>query len=233
VQSELCLHQIFARQAALRPDAPAVSDTREQLTYRQLDERASRLAAVIQRETGGPGARVGLHVRRGNAVVVAILAVLKAGCAYVPLDPSYPPERVQYMADDASVDLLLTDADSAPAAARTVQVGPGLWAEDAPSAAEVELTPQAPAYVIYTSGSSGAPKGVEVSHRSVTALLDACDRVVDVDSSDVWTLFHSTASTSRSGSSGAHSRTAANWSWSRPRPPARPSPCSPCCAASG
>ena len=191
MQSELCLHQIFARQAALRPDAPAVSDTREQLTYRQLDERASRLAAVIQRETGGPGARVGLHVRRGNAVVVAILAVLKAGCAYVPLDPSYPPERVQYMADDASVDLLLTDADSAPAAARTVQVGPGLWAEDAPSAAEVELTPQAPAYVIYTSGSSGAPKGVEVSHRSVTALLDACDRVVDVDSSDVWTLFHS------------------------------------------
>ena len=191
--SELCLHQIFAQQVALRPDAPAVSDTQDELTYRQLDERASRLAAVIQREVSGPGARVGLHLRRGNAVVVAILAVLKSGCAYVPLDPSYPAERVQYMADDASVDLVLTDADSesAPAAGRTVGVHAGLWADDAPLAAEVEVTPQAPAYVIYTSGSSGAPKGVEVSHRSVTALLDACDRVVDVDSSDVWTLFHS------------------------------------------
>ncbi|GAB2699075.1 hypothetical protein GCM10010442_16050 [Kitasatospora kifunensis] len=194
MQSELCLHQIFAQQVALRPHAPAVSDTTETLTYRQLDERAARLAAVIMREVAGPGARVGLHLTRGNAVVVAILATLKAGCAYVPLDPSYPAERVQYMADDASVDLVLTDADGAadaPAAKRVVTIDPGLWADDAPQADEVEVSPQAPAYVIYTSGSSGTPKGVEVSHANVTALLTACDRVVETDSSDVWTLFHS------------------------------------------
>ncbi|WP_329585415.1 amino acid adenylation domain-containing protein [Kitasatospora sp. NBC_01250] len=197
MQSELCLHQIFAQQAALRPGAPAVCDTAEELTYRQLDERAARLAAVILREVAGPGARVGLHLARGNAVVVAILATLKAGCAYVPLDPAYPAERVQYMADDASVDLVLTDADPAaggstvPAAKRVVTIDPGLWADDAPRADEVEVSPQAPAYVIYTSGSSGTPKGVEVSHANVTALLAAFDQLLETDSSDVWTLFHS------------------------------------------
>ncbi|MDH6117668.1 amino acid adenylation domain-containing protein [Kitasatospora sp. GAS204A] len=194
MQSELCLHQIFAQQVELRPDAPAVCDADEELTYRQLDERAARLAAAILRETSGPGARVGLHLRRGNAVVVAILATLKAGCAYVPLDPSYPAERVQYMADDASVELILTDSGSeatAPAARRVLGIGSSSWAAELPRAAEAAVTPQVPAYVIYTSGSSGTPKGVEVSHRNVTALLAACDQLVTVDDSDVWTLFHS------------------------------------------
>ncbi|MFH8387473.1 amino acid adenylation domain-containing protein [Kitasatospora sp. NPDC018058] len=194
MQPELCLHRIFEQQVELRPDAPAVSDDEEELTYHQLNERAARLAAAILRETSGPGVRVGLHLRRGNAVVVAILAVLKAGCTYVPLDPSYPAERVQYMADDASVELVLTDAGgeaTAPAAQRVLGIDASLWAEDAPRAAEVAVTADAPAYVIYTSGSSGTPKGVEVSHRNVTALLAACAKVVETDSSDVWTLFHS------------------------------------------
>ncbi len=191
--SELCLHQIFAEQVARRPDAPAVSDGHEELTYRQLDERASRLAAAILRQVSGPGARVGLCLRRGNSVVVAILAVLRAGCAYVPLDPDYPPERVSYMARDASVELVLTDPDSdtAPAGAPALRVDESLWAPDAPRAEAVPVTPEAPAYVIYTSGSSGQPKGVVVSHRSVTALLAACDQVFDTDGDDVWTLFHS------------------------------------------
>ncbi|MDH6131460.1 amino acid adenylation domain-containing protein [Kitasatospora sp. MAA4] len=195
MQSELCLHQIFAAQAALRPDAPALSDPDEELTYRQLDERADRLAAAILSRVPGPGARVGLHLRRGNAVVVAILAVLKAGCSYVPLDPSYPADRVRFMAEDASVDLVLTDTDhgtgSAPAVGELLPLDAALWAPHAPRVGEVTVTPDAPAYVIYTSGSSGTPKGVEVSHRNVTALLAACDRVLELDHEDVWTLFHS------------------------------------------
>ncbi|WP_198045476.1 amino acid adenylation domain-containing protein [Kitasatospora mediocidica] len=170
-----------------------MSDPDEQLTYRQLDERADRLAAAILRRVPGPGARVGLHLRRGNAVVVAILAVLKAGCSYVPLDPSYPADRVRFMAEDAAVDLVLTDpgSDGAPAVGELLALDAALWAPDAPRAKEVAVTPDAPAYVIYTSGSSGTPKGVEVSHRNVTALLEACDRVLELDGDDVWTLFHS------------------------------------------
>ncbi|GAA1990970.1 amino acid adenylation domain-containing protein [Kitasatospora viridis] len=205
-----CLHQLFGEQAALRPDAVAVRDDKEELTYRQLDERSDRLASALLREVGGAdsqggdsvgdrvgdrvGSRVGLHLRRGNAVLVAVLAVLKAGLAYVPLDPAYPAERVRYMAEDAAVDLVLTDADSAAAAPegrRTLVLDPELWAADAPAITEVATDPDAPAYVIYTSGSSGTPKGVEVSHRNVTALLRACEPLVQAGPQDVWTLFHS------------------------------------------
>lgn len=133
MNTELCLHQLFARQAAHQPDAPAVRDDKEELSYRQLDEQSDRLAALLTRETGSGPARIGLHLRRGNAVVVAILAVLKAGCAYVPLDPTYPAERVQYMADDAAVDLVLTDADgaaAAPAGRRVLVIDSALWTEE-------------------------------------------------------------------------------------------------------
>lgn len=195
VLSQLNLYEVFARQAALRPDAPAVTDGREDLTYRQLAERADRLAAAILREVPGPGARVGLCLRRGNDVVVCVLAVLRAGCAYVPLDPSYPADRVRYMARDAAVDLVLTDHDTDPAvlpdAGRVLALDPALWRDDAPVAGEVTVTPDMPAYVIYTSGSSGRPKGVVVSHRNVTALLESCEKVLDTGEDDVWTLFHS------------------------------------------
>jgi amino acid adenylation domain-containing protein len=192
--SEFCLHQLFSRQAALRPDAPALRDDKSELSYRELDEQSDRLAQLILAEIDAPGARIGLHLRRGNAVVVAVLAVLKAGCCYVPLDPGYPPERVRYMADDAAVDLVLTDSDgaaAAPAGRRLLAIDPALWSEEAPAAPELPVSPEAPAYVIYTSGSSGTPKGVEVSHRNVTTLLTACEPLVAPGPEDVWTLFHS------------------------------------------
>ncbi|MCB5906967.1 amino acid adenylation domain-containing protein [Streptomyces pinistramenti] len=191
--SQLCLHRIFEEQAARTPDAPAVSDGRETLTYAQLDDRAARLASAILDHAPAPGSRIGLYLRRGNDVVAAVIAVLKAGCSYVPLDPSYPGDRVRYMAEDASLDLVVADQDTADALpdATVITVGDAVRAHPPLDPGKVQATPDLPAYVIYTSGSSGNPKGVEVSHRNVTALLAACDKVFDLRDDDVWTLFHS------------------------------------------
>src|SRR3569833_2260047 len=188
-----CLHQLFERQAALTPDAPAVSDGRETLDYQELDQRATRLAPVIRRFDPAPGQLVGLYVRRGNNLVISILAVLKAGCAYVPLDPDYPGDRIRYTARDASVDLVVTDQDVAGVLpeAQLIPVDEPLWPGEEHAAPLPDVTPDLPAYVIYTSGSSGTPKGVVVTHANVTALLAGCDQVFDLRANDVWLLFHS------------------------------------------
>ncbi|MFE7117990.1 amino acid adenylation domain-containing protein [Streptomyces sp. NPDC057654] len=193
--AQLTLHRIFEEQAARTPDAQAVTDGRESLTYRQLNDLSDRLASAITRHRPAPGARVGLYLRRGNDVVAAAIAVLKAGCSYVPLDPSYPPERVRYMAHDASLDLVVADQDASAVLpdATVIDVEEAYRRAPEPQVGQstAEAAPDAPAYVIYTSGSSGDPKGVVVSHRNVTALLDACDQVFDLRGDDVWTLFHS------------------------------------------
>jgi amino acid adenylation domain-containing protein len=189
---DLCLHQLFERQVARTPDAPAVTDGRQGFTYHELDELSSRLATVIRRYRPAPGSRIGLYIQRGANQVITILAAMKAGCAYVPLDPAYPRERVRHMARDAEVDLLVADRDPVGILpeAQVISVDEQPW-PGAEAAAPVEVTPDMPAYVIYTSGSSGTPKGVVVSHRNVTALLEGCDRVFDLRSDDTWTLFHS------------------------------------------
>jgi non-ribosomal peptide synthetase component F len=189
----LCLHQLFELQSARTPDAPAVSDGRETFCYRELDERAARLATVIRRFAPAPGALIGLYLRRGNNLVISVLAVLKAGCAYLPLDPDYPRDRVCYMAQDASLGLVVTDQDvtGVLAQTQTVSVDEPLWPGEVPTGSSPDVTPDRPAYVIYTSGSSGTPKGVVVTHGNVTALLAACDRVFDLRADDVWALFHS------------------------------------------
>ncbi|MEU3712012.1 amino acid adenylation domain-containing protein [Streptomyces catenulae] len=191
--AELTLHRLFEEQAARTPHAQAVTDGRQTLTYRQLDERAARLASALLRHDPAPGTRIGLYLRRGADVVAAVLAVMKAGCAYVPLDPAYPHDRVRYMARDASLDLVVTDQDAAAVLpdATVITVDDAVRSQPPLEGGRVTVTPDMPAYVIYTSGSSGDPKGVEVSHRNVTALLAACDRVFALRGDDVWTLFHS------------------------------------------
>ncbi|MFF4892854.1 amino acid adenylation domain-containing protein [Micromonospora chersina] len=166
-----CLHRMVAAQAARTPEAEALRHGDRTLSYRQLDEAANRLARVLLRRGVTREDRVGVCLPRTSELVVALLAVLKAGAAYVPLDPAYPPARVAFMAADSGVRLVLTRADLAgrfPDTAVAVdRLDPAGDATDpaAPSA------PEDLAYVIYTSGSTGRPKGVAIEHRSASVLM--------------------------------------------------------------
>ncbi|MEU9740841.1 amino acid adenylation domain-containing protein [Micromonospora chersina] len=166
-----CLHRMVAAQAARTPEAEAVRHGDRALSYRQLDEAANRLARVLLRRGVTREDRVGVCLPRTPELVVALLAVLKAGAAYVPLDPAYPPARVAFMATDSGVRLVLTRADLAgrfPATAVAVdRLDP---VEDATDPA-APSTPEDLAYVIYTSGSTGRPKGVAIEHRSASVLM--------------------------------------------------------------
>ncbi|MGN6316590.1 amino acid adenylation domain-containing protein, partial [Trinickia sp.] len=166
------VHALFERQAARTPDAIAIVQGNEQYSYRTLDARADALAHRLIALGAVPDTRVAVCVERSFDMIVALLAVLKAGAAYVPLDPSYPPERLRYLLEDsAPVALLLHEATSAlfdGASAPTVDVGecqPNRGRPVAPVEAE-HL-----AYVIYTSGSTGQPKGVMVEHRHLVNLV--------------------------------------------------------------
>ncbi|HEX8245061.1 MAG TPA: amino acid adenylation domain-containing protein, partial [Longimicrobium sp.] len=172
------VHHLFERQAARTPDAVAVVHEETSLTYRELNERANRLAHALRRRGVGPESRVGLHLARGPELPAAMLAVLKAGGAYVPMDPAYPPERLGFMLADTGVAVLLTqEATRAglPAAPATeVLVVDRLRDELAGEPAEDPeggALPESTAWVIYTSGSTGRPKGVMIEHRSAVVLL--------------------------------------------------------------
>ncbi|MFI9122352.1 amino acid adenylation domain-containing protein [Streptomyces bikiniensis] len=167
------------------PDAVAVRDAHGELTYRELHERANRLARLLVGRGAGPERLVGLLLPRSADTLVAMLAVLKSGAAYLPLDPAYPDERLRLMVEEAQPSCLLTDTAhagrdlGAPTGAAVVLDDPAVRTELA-SAASHDLTdadrtaplaPGHPAYVIYTSGSTGTPKGVVVPHRGVLPLL--------------------------------------------------------------
>ncbi|MFE9450989.1 non-ribosomal peptide synthase/polyketide synthase [Streptomyces sp. NPDC006739] len=159
--------EIFERRAARTPDALALVAGEERLDYATLNARANRLAHHLVALGAGPERLVALRLPRTADMIVAILAVWKAGAGYLPLDPALPEERVKYLLDDARPALVLDEA-----ALRTVPAGaPDTDPSDADRRAP--LHPQHTAYVIYTSGSTGRPKGVAVAHRSAVNLLAA------------------------------------------------------------
>ncbi|MDG9701520.1 non-ribosomal peptide synthetase [Streptomyces sp. DH37] len=177
------LPEAFREQAARTPDAPAVLAGAERLTYRQLDERANRLARLLIGAGAGPERFVALALPRTADLVVAMLAVLKSGAAYLPVDPGYPAERIAFLFEDVRPDAVVTSTETdgrLPEGPFTrIVLDDPACAERlaAASAADVgdgerrgPLLPDHPAYVIHTSGSTGRPKGVVVAHGSVVAL---------------------------------------------------------------
>ncbi|MGW3085188.1 amino acid adenylation domain-containing protein [Streptomyces sp. NPDC001108] len=171
------LHQLFEQRAAQAPDAVAVVCGTETLTYRRLDERANQLAHRLRAVPGiGPDVPVGVCLERSPAMVWTLLGILKAGAAYVPLDPEHPAERLAYLVADSGTPLIVTDT----AHAELLPDGPDLLIVDRPAdlpdtlltdAPEPLATPGDLCYLIYTSGSTGRPKGVRAEHRGVVNYL--------------------------------------------------------------
>ncbi len=158
-----CLHELFEQQVERTPDAVGLVFREERLSYRELNERANRVAEYLRAAAVGAESIVGLEMERCAAMVVAMLGVLKAGAAYLPLDPAYPEERRGYMKADAGMELLLTQ-----------EVVEGLGCEEWRGGnVKNEISGENLAYVIYTSGSTGRPKGVCVRQSGLGNLAQA------------------------------------------------------------
>ncbi|MFB6363476.1 amino acid adenylation domain-containing protein [Paenibacillus elgii] len=178
---EKTIHQLLEEEAERTPDQVAVLCEDERLTYRELNEQANRLARTLRAKGVQPDQTVGIMAERSLAMVVGMFGILKAGAAYVPIDPDYPEERVRYMLDDSGAQLLLLthrrlQERTADAAEKVLF----LDASEAYDADGTNLVPAAQphhlAYVIYTSGTTGKPKGVMIEHRQVIALSEAWRR---------------------------------------------------------
>jgi amino acid adenylation domain-containing protein len=194
----LCLHQLIEEQAARTPEAIAVHlpaldtdrDEDEQLTYGELDARANKLARHLREMGVGPESLVGICVRNSLEMVFGLLGILKAGAAYVPLDPTYPRERLAFMLEDSQVSVLLSQqhlVETLPEHGARVVLLDSDWAKIERHSGEkpnVELDPQNSAYVIYTSGSTGRPKGAINSHYGICNRLLWMQQAYQLDESD-------------------------------------------------
>ena len=187
---ESTLPELVSKQTERTPDAVAVSSEEGSITYRQLEIRANRLARYLLRHGVGRGATVGICLERSPAMVVGLLGIMKAGAAYVPLDPDYPTDRLKFLVKDSGVRFCVT---ASPLLSRLSgeSLAPVLMDRDwnridsEDSTAPEGPVPSQSAYVIYTSGSTGRPKGVEVRHYSLVNLLWSMKSLLGVTSNDV------------------------------------------------
>jgi amino acid adenylation domain-containing protein len=187
---DMCVPQLVAKQAALTPNALALFAGGQMLSYRKVNERANQLAHYLLGLGVGPNVLVGLCVERSLDMVVGLLGILKAGGVYLPLDPSYPTERLSFMLVDAHAPVLVTQRELA---ARLATQGAQLVCLDTDAAILVRQSVVDPlsevaiddlAYIIYTSGSTGRPKGVQITHKSLLNLVFWHQRAFTITCSD-------------------------------------------------
>ncbi|MEV6279730.1 non-ribosomal peptide synthase/polyketide synthase [Nocardia sp. NPDC051832] len=166
------LDGLFQAQVARTPDAVAVVCADTELSYRELDSRAERLAQTLTAHGVGPDTVVAVALPRSAELIVALSAVLKAGGAYLPIDPAYPSDRLAFVLTDAAPIVVVTDAATAPLLPEGApRVFPAAIKATAAARSAARVTPRNLAYVIYTSGSTGVPKGVGITHRNVVNLV--------------------------------------------------------------
>ncbi|MFP5263076.1 MAG: amino acid adenylation domain-containing protein [Blastocatellia bacterium] len=182
----LCIHELFQEQAARTPDAVAVTFEQEQLTYRELNERANQLAHYLKGLGAGPEVRVAIFLERSIEMIVGLLGILKSGGAYVPLNAAYPMERLAFVLEDSQSPILLTEErllDELPSyggQAVCMDSDGYLISQQSSENLAGDTSPANLAYVIYTSGSTGMPKGVLVAHEGLCNQSEAQRRAFNV-----------------------------------------------------
>ncbi len=207
IQPRQTLPELFEIQAAAKSDETAAVFEESGLTYKELNEKANQLAHMMIARGVGPEQFVALALPRSLDMIVGLLAVLKTGAAYLPLDPDYPADRIAFMLHDAKPVFMLTNREGA--SKLSIESGMPAFILDDPQNKETlrqyavtnpenadrirPLSPLHPAYVIYTSGSTGVPKGVIIPHSNVIRLFESTRHWYHFHSDDVWTMFHSYA----------------------------------------
>jgi amino acid adenylation domain-containing protein len=190
----------FERQVLRHPDHTAVRYENQSYSYAEMNAQANRIARWLLSLNVQPEQLIGICLERTALLPAAILGVLKAGCAYVPIDLAYPSERIAYILNDADVQIMLTEqsllaqlpsGDNFTALALDASESPLTTFSDKNPG--IIIQPHQLAYVLYTSGSTGNPKGVMISHHNVTRLFSATDHWFGFNENDVWTMFHSFA----------------------------------------
>jgi amino acid adenylation domain-containing protein len=191
-RAPMSIPAVFAAQVAATPDAAALSCGPLRLTYRQLDTAANRLAHLLADRGARPGTQIAILMPRSAQAIVAILAVLKTGAAYLPIDPGLPEQRIAFILDDATPTVAITTSELAPRLhghdLTVIDIhDPTLG--DQPATAPPPPHPHDIAYLIYTSGTTGTPKAVAITHHNVTQLIDSLD--VELAPGQVWSQWHS------------------------------------------
>jgi natural product biosynthesis luciferase-like monooxygenase protein len=189
-----CIHELIADQAARTPDAVALIYRGQRMTYRELDQRTNRLARHLRSLGMSRDVPVGIFLHRSFSMVEGVLATLKAGGAYLPLDPTYPADRIAFMVDDAELKIVLTEdglqarVPAGPSQIVTIDPDLSVCANESPEPVDRSTKPEDLAYVIYTSGSTGRPKGVMIEHRNVSNFKVGMDEVIDTsgDGQKTW-----------------------------------------------
>jgi amino acid adenylation domain-containing protein len=194
---ELCVHELVEAQVARTPDASAVEHAGQKLTYRELNERANQLARFLRKQGIGVESRVGICLRRSLELPVALLAVLKAGAACVPLDPAYPKERLSYMLTDSEMPVVLTqpgllsEVTDLDAEVVNIELDWKKFSDESRENVRSNIAPENLAYIIYTSGSTGKPRGVLLQHAGLVNHNVAASKLFALTSADRMAQFAS------------------------------------------
>jgi len=193
-----CLHRLFEAKAEAAPDVIAIVCDGHYISYGELNRRANLIANELIRMGAGPEIPVGLCLERSPLMITGILAILKSGGAYLPLDPSYPQERLRFMISDSMVKILVAERSTA-CLLRDISIPHLITIDDENPACDLDGNIESAAatenlaYIIYTSGSTGRPKGALITHQNVTRLFSAAESLFSFSEGDVWSCFHSCA----------------------------------------
>jgi amino acid adenylation domain-containing protein len=190
-QTGVGIHQLFEVQSARTPDAVAVQFGELQITYGELNRRANQLGYYLRQAGTKPDSRIGICIHRSLEMIVGLLGIMKAGAAYVPLDPAYPRERLDFMLQDSGAELLITEEgleSISRGGAKIVYIDrdwPAIAQQDSQNP-QSDVKPENLSYVIFTSGSTGKPKGVQLEHRNVVNFLNSVRRLVALSEADTY-----------------------------------------------